>query len=158
MLHANTDTSRRGATFLAKNSPMTTRALLVDLVQSNPRASKEDLFDRFRELIEGDEDHRSAIDWYFFVNMLTYAQSQGQRAVTVERRAERQEMVRAATAQVVNQFLSHPMLNGKEMRHCTGLEMAKFGKGYAKIAKRAGAKTVGEVMNESEVRELMAVA
>lgn len=158
MIHANSDTSRRGATFLAKNSPMTTRALLVDLVQSQPGVSKEDLFDQFRELIEGDQEHRDAIDWYFFVNMLTYAQSRAPRAVIVERRADRQESIKSAAAQVVNQisllFLTMP--NGKAMRYCTGREMEKFGKGYAKIAKKAGAKTVGEVLNENEVRQLIA--
>lgn len=173
MKYANNDGSRRGASFLGKNSLMNTRARTIELVRANPGVDLEDLFDKFIETIASAEDHQSAINWYFFINASTCAQGSGrtpeeithrssprdyERApVTIAQRAERQEKVSAAATQIVNQisllFLTMP--NGKAMRYCTGREMEKFGKGYAKIAKRAGTKTVGEVLNEAEVRQLM---
>ena len=47
------------------------------------------------------------------------------------------------------------MPNGKEMRDCTGVEMGKFGEGYAKIAQKVGARLVGEVLDESGVRAFL---
>jgi hypothetical protein len=161
MLHVNNDSSKYGAAFLAKNSPMTARALVVDLVQKNPNTSKEDLFAEFQAAIDGDEEHRRAIDWYFFVNMYTYAQPQKPAPAPAARArdlSERRATIEKGVKQTVNQisllFLTMP--NGKAMRYCTGREMETFGKGYAKIAKRAGAKMVGELLSEDEVRSLMA--
>jgi hypothetical protein len=173
MSYTNTDRdgTKYGATFLASHSPTTARAIVVDLVQKNPHASKEELFTKFAELVEGNKEYRRAIDWYFFINMHTYAHNQRRDAPVSEssqyywpqttsmaRKIERQEYVAESVKQKVAQiallFLTMP--NGKAMRYCTGREMATFGAGYAKIAKSVGAKTVGEVLNEEEVRRLMA--
>lgn len=157
MLHANFDDSKQGAAFLSKNSLETTRAQTIRLVRGNPEMDKDVLFDKFKDLILCTKERQRDVDWYFFANAYAAAQAPEYNPQSVSQRAVRQEAVKSAAAHVVNQisllFLTMP--NGKAMRYCTGREMEKFGKGYAKIAKKAGAKTVGEVMNESEVRLLM---
>jgi len=170
----HSDTSKRGATFLAKNTPLTVRGILIDLVRENPKLDKELLFERFQQAISEDAEYLEAIQRYFFINNynavmteLRGEAAEGQRstgfaapatvATSMARRIEREATVSAgverATRQIALLFLTMP--NGKAMRYCTGTEMAKFGAGYAKIAKRAGSKTVGEVLNEDEVRKLM---
>ena len=53
-------------------------------------------------------------------------------------------------------LLYQTMPNGKTMRDCTGSEMAKFGKGYERIAERVGPdRKVGDVLDEEGVRQLM---
>ena len=48
------------------------------------------------------------------------------------------------------------MPNGKRMGECTGSDMAKFGKGYERIAERVGPdRKVGDVLDEDGVRALM---
>lgn len=160
MLHANFDGSKQGSAFLSKNSLASTRALTIAFVRDNPNLDKDALFEEFRRTILATEDHQRDVDMYFFANAFADARkSQPQSYVqSAANLVARRESISAAAAQVVNQisllFLTMP--NGKAMRYCTGREMENFGKGYAKIAKRAGAKTVGEVLNEGEVKQLMA--
>lgn len=174
MTYTHMDNSKRGATFLAKNAPATVRGELIDLIRSNPNADKEVIFSKFQELVDDNPDYLEAIERYFFTNNYNSAREEIRQteeessisssvsviaksmAQRIERQ-KRQELVKSAAKKFVNEiallFLTMP--NGKAMRYCTGIEMEKFGKGYARIAKRVGGKTVGEVLSEEEVRGLM---
>jgi len=77
---------------------------------------------------------------------------------TLEQRAQQKAQITEAAKEVANKILllNQEMPNGKRMRYCTGAEMAKFGKGYKRIAKKVGStKIVGSVLDESQVRDLM---
>ena len=168
------DTARQGVASLAQQSMTTPRSVVVELVQNDPRANKEDLFKEFLERIDGDDEYRRAIDWYFFVHMFSYAHSAAERMQRKDgaipprpagsapppiaaAAAVRQEAVKSAVKQTVQHiallFLTMP--NGKAMRYCTGYEMKTFGHAYERIGKRVGSKTVGEVLTEDQVRGLM---
>jgi hypothetical protein len=83
--------------------------------------------------------------------------------VWLERRREQnREYNRRRRAAIISEslksqilLLNQEMPNGKRMRYCTGTEMAHFGRGYQRIAKKAGVKMVGQVLDENEVRQLM---
>ena len=47
------------------------------------------------------------------------------------------------------------MPNNVPMRYCSGTQMRGFSSAYAKIAERVGDAMVGEVLVESQVRELL---
>lgn len=164
MIAAHMDKSKRGATFLAKNTPMTVRGELLDLIRSNPRKGQDSLFREFIALIDSNDEYRESVYRYFFTNAFDSIQkelraekSPSTLAASMATRLERQEAIAEGVKRTVNQLvlLMLTMPNGKAMRYCTGKEMGTFGAGYAKIAKRVGTKVVGQVLNEEEVRKLM---
>ncbi len=157
MLHANTEQAKKGATFNARRTPKTARQVVISLVEDNPQLSRDELFAKFQKIIDVDVSLtlRESVDWYFFTNMYTYAETSHSRSGAERAAREARVIEKAASVKAQIELLFLPMPNGKIMRYCTGREMGGFGKAYARIAKRVGAKTVGEVLNEDEVRGLM---
>ena len=151
---------KQGMTLAAERSLALPRAIVIELVEEHPNARIEDLFDDFQRAIDGRDDYRVAIDWYFMANMARYARDERFSAKSAARKAQataraeaKQEAVKQTVQQIALLFLTMP--NGKAMRYCTGTDMKTFGKAYERIGKRVGWKTVGEVLNEDEVRRLM---
>ncbi len=158
MLHANAEQAKQGATFNARRTPKTARQVVISLIEENPQLPREQLFVKFQKIIDSDFSLslRESVDWYFFTNMYTYAETNHSRSSGAERAARQERIVeKVASVKAQIELLFLPMPNGKAMRHCTGREMEGFGKAYVRIAKRVGSKTVGEVLNEDEVRGLM---
>lgn len=148
-----------GASFVAGREDSNPRDLVVDVVKNNPSGTRKEQFEQFRaSLQESGDEYQRAVDWYFFVNMQSYLTGTRHRADPVVRQAavqQRAEMVEHIKAQIVVLDLTMP--NGKPMKDCTGAEMAKFGNRYQKIAERVGkTKTVGSILNEEQVRGIMA--
>ena len=157
-MHEHAESSRVGASFLAKQATDNPREMLIHLIEKNKDATKDDLFKIFRKHLDDEPGYQRAVDWYFFINMYEYAMTNRNRNKDPVERAEARErqskMVESIKAQIIMLDLTMP--NGKAMRECTGGEMAKFGNRFQKIAERVGkTKLVGEVLAEDQVKAIM---
>ncbi len=157
-MHAHVESSRNGASALAKSASDNPREMLIKLIEQHKDSTKEDLFKLFRSHLDDEPGYQRAVDWYFFINMYEYATTSRNRNKDPVERAEarqrQEQLVESIKAQIV--LLDLTMPNGKSMRDCTGAEMAKFGNRYQRIAEKVGkAKTVGSVLNEDQVKAIM---
>lgn len=133
------------------------RSLLAALIDEHPAATEQDLINKFASRAREDEEYLlAAIEYAVVQNLQTL---QRRKIVDpVERKTQRADLKKAADLVVENikeqiLLLNQEMPNGKRLRFCSGAEVAKFGAGYSKIAKKVGpTKLVGAVLSEPEVR------
>lgn len=158
----NMELHAKGASFIATQTADNPRDLVIDVVKGIPDADVKEQFEHFRTLLsEAGDSYQRAVEWYFFVNMRDYLVSNRHRRAPdpVERanaRVQQSEAVERIKSQIVMLDYLMPIGDGKPMRDCTGAEMAKLGNRYQKIAEKVGkTKTVGAVLSEEQVRELM---
>lgn len=157
----NLELHAKGASFIATQTADNPRDLVVDAIKVLPEGEVKEQFEHFRTLLdEHGDNYQRSVDWYFFVNMRDYLTSNRSRAndpvQRTQARAARQEHVEAIKAKIVMLDFLMPIGDGKPMRDCTGADMAKLGNRYQKIAAKVGkTKTVGAVLSEEQVRELM---
>ena len=152
MMHPYAEASKTGATLLARASDVNPRKLVLTLIEDHPNKAKEALFERFREVVESDDDLRRAVEWYFFNNVFEQAAKKKRNGCKDRSRIE--EAAKAIVRQIV--MLDLMMPNGKPMRDCTGSEMAQFGTRFKRIAEQVGrVRLVGEVLDEANVRRIM---
>jgi hypothetical protein len=146
------------------------RIHIKEIQDEHPRANEEQLVRLLVERMREDDDALIAAAEYA-VHLALLAQRGYQEreeespaprprprpAPTPAERAAREAAIDKAVKEAATQILllNQEMPNGKRMRYCTGNEMGKFGKGYQRIAKRCKTKTVGSVLNEKEVRQLI---
>ncbi len=159
-MHPHVESSRTGATALAKAFTENPRKMLINLIEQNPDADKESLFKLFREQLDDEPKYQEAVSLYFFINMYEYAvtrperEKRGRAVRRTDSDIQHRQMVEQAKAQIVMLDLTMP--NGKQMRDCTGAEMSAFGTRFQKIAQRVGkTKVVGAVLSEDQVRQIM---
>lgn len=135
------------------------RKIIAEIQAANPRAGHKQLVKLTAERMREDDDALIAAADYAVTAALNaqddYRKRQSGRSQ--RERAQREARIEATAESIKNQILllNLEMPNGKRMRYCTGGEMAAFGKGYARIAKKAGNKLVGQVLDEAGVRKLM---
>jgi hypothetical protein len=157
----NLELHAKGASFVATQKENNPRDLVIKSLEKMPEAEVKEQFEQFRSLLEKNSDsYQRAVDWYFFVNMRDYLTSNRNRTQDPVERAQarvaHQEAVERIKSQIVMLDFLMPIGDGKPMRDCTGAEMAKLGNRYQKIAAKVGkTKTVGAVLSEEQVRELM---
>jgi soluble cytochrome b562 len=155
----NMELHAKGASFIATASDHNPRDLVVEVVKANPELGAKEQFEQFRALLQDvGDDYQRKVEWYFFVNMRDYLVNTRARNLDpierTQRQAEQRDRIESIKAQIVMLDLTMP--NGKPMRDCTGAEMAKFGNRFQKLAERVGkAKTVGSVLSEDQVKEIM---
>jgi Cu/Ag efflux pump CusA len=159
------DTSRTGASFVSKRAVMNAREIIVSLVDRNSSASRDELFEFFQEELRNRPGFQRSVDWYFFINMYSYATGVRSGDVATKKRHDSDKnsdqqgnVVRGVVENIKGQvmLLTLSMPNGKPMRDCTGQEMASFGAAYKRVADKVGkTKTVGEVLDEDAVRALV---
>ena len=136
------------------------RNLFANLIETHPDSSETELVALCAEQIRYDEDYAVAAAQYIVRNSLEARENQKKRT------RQRSPAVVAATQQAITHavqsvkeqimLLNLEMPNGKRMRWCTGAEMGKFGGAYVRIAKKVGkTKTVGSVLDENQVREIL---
>lgn len=154
MLHA--DSTKLGASFVAKRAPANPRELIITLVEERPTASKDELFDSFRELL--DPDYQRAVDWYFFVNMYEYQVTNRNRKPSsrTDAASSAQAQVDAVKQRIVDMVLLDLVLpNGKVLREATGAECTRAGGWFAAIAKKVKPRQiVGSVLTEEQLQAL----
>lgn len=61
--------SRVGASFVSKAAESNPMQMLIGIIDSNPDASKDELFALFKEELEQEPAYQRAVEWYFFINM-----------------------------------------------------------------------------------------
>lgn len=157
-MHAHVESSRVGASAVAKGSSANPRELLLRLIEQHSNVKKEELFEIFRVEITDEPSYQRAVEWYFFINMYEYAVTSRSRTRDPVERAEAAARVRDRVEEIKAQIvlLDLTMPNGKAMKDCTGAEMARFGNRYQRIAEKVGkAKLVGAVLNEDQVKAIM---
>lgn len=155
-MHA--DTTRVGASFIAKHAQDNPRELVISLVEESPGASKDDLFAKFRARLEEAPDYQRAVDWYFFVNMYEYlVTSRNRKPATQQSKAAIQREVESLKARVANVVLLDLVLpNGKTLREATGADCARAGGWFAAISKAVKPKQiVGEVLSEAQLKRMI---
>jgi hypothetical protein len=155
-LHA--DETRVGASFVAKRTTANPRQIVVRLVESRKGATKDELFEEFREELDADPDMRRAVEWYFFVNMYEYqVTSRNSRKPVLAPKQNRQEQIEALKSRVVQVVLLDLKLpTGKLLRESTFAECARAGGFFAKIAKKGQPKQiVGKVLTEEQLRGML---
>jgi hypothetical protein len=158
MTAMHSDTSRSGASFVAKRSEVNPRELLIGIIeQTDDIKDKDALFDQFREAIQDDERYQRAIDWYFFVNMYDYLVTSRNQKPSPQEQAKRQAAVDNIKQQITKVVLLNFVLpNGKALRDCTFADCAKAGGWLAKVAAKGKPnQIVGKVLGENELRALM---
>lgn len=143
----------------------TVRELVSSVIAEHKGADEVNLRRAFREAVREDEEYFLAVSdyaWDAAFRALTEQkkharpsaeQRAASAAASASRAAEHARVVKGIAEQVM--MLNLEMPNGKRMRNCTGPEMAAFGKGYERIARKVGRKRVGEVLNEAQVREMV---
>lgn len=149
----HSDNTRMGADFLAKRSERNPRQIIVSLIEQNPDASKDKLFDLFRKQVEDDEDCARAVQWYFFVNMYEYMVTSRNRkpSQTMAAQAARAAQVSEIKRRILGLSLDFTMPNGRPLRECTGADCAEAGGFLSKIARKVGPRTkVGAVFQTDE--------
>jgi hypothetical protein len=128
--------------------------VVTELRHQNRKATDERIAERLLEQMDEDHDLMRAAAG-FIVERVVLRQH-----VSPKARAERQVAEKAAVRAIAGKvretvLLDLVMPNGAAMRFNTGTQMGAYGKAYEKIAERAGAAMVGEVMVESEVKALL---
>lgn len=144
----------------------TVRELVAEVIEEHPKGNERQWRKAFRDAVQNDDEYFTAVCDYAFDAAMVARQRQSERqppsaqqkAEAAQQRAneaaEHAKLVGSIREQII--LLNLEMPNGKRMRNCTGDEMARFGAGYTKIARKVGkTKRVGEVLNEAEVRKLM---
>ena len=76
-----------------------------------------------------------------------------QRQREVEEVKEKVQAVIRKQAMILLDFV---MPNDKELRDCTGTEVAKFGGKFVEIGQKAGKRKVGAVLTDDDLRKLQA--
>lgn len=154
-MHA--DASRTGASFVAKRSPANPRQMLVDMIEGNPGASKDYLFDKFRELISEDDDCMRAVAWYFFVNFYEYETTTRNRKPNHQGRVASQARQRVMVERIKQKIILMDLIlpSGKRLGDSTFADCAKAGGWFAKLA-RSGkpGQIVGKVLTEAQLKKL----
>jgi len=151
-MHPYAEGSKQGATLLARNAIANPRKVLLDLIEAHPNYSKARLFERFRHLVEDDDDLRMEVEWYFFNNCYGKAM-QVKRNGNGCHKSRIEEAANAIVRQIV--VLDLMMPNGKKMRDCTGPEMRRFGTRFTAIADAVGRKKVGDVLDDEKARKIL---
>lgn len=137
------------------------RTTIAELRDANPQATEDRLIKLFAERMKEDDDLLNAAAEYAVINAVnsiarTTAVRQSAKPEERTARAQQQTMlVESIKEQIM--ILNTEMPNGKRMRWCTGAEMVKFGGAFQRIGKKVGStNTVGSVMDEKQVRQIMA--
>src|SRR6266567_6445738 len=156
MLNSEMNPGIRGST-RATWSDQSARDLLRRLIEQNPRAGKDRLEKLFHEAARDNDKVLDSILLKVFTD--EYRSWQVYRArvepadiARVTREAAERVAYTAKLGTVAQlALLQLTMPNGKLMRNCTGTDMKTFGGAYARIGRKCGMKTVGQVLNEAEV-------
>lgn len=145
-----------GASFIAQTKEANPIDLVKLVVEKMPNAGRKERFAEFEELLAAEgEVYERAVRWYFFVNMHDYLTTRRSSPANSASRTSKVEDIVNKVREAV--LLDLVMPNEKRLRDCTGAECAKFGGFYAKIARKVGkTKIVGEVLNEVQIRALLA--
>jgi hypothetical protein len=142
----------------------TVREVFSEIREAFPNAGESVLRAEFKRLVrESDDDFDAVCDYAFDAAIRAYETQRArtttasQRATKLKAKAVEAERYAKAVEQTKERILllNLEMPNGKRMRFCSGAEMGSFGDGYRRIAKKVGRKLVGEMLDETGVRELM---
>lgn len=141
-------------------SKVNVRAIIFDLWEDNPKASRDKLTRLLYDRIGSDEDAgMSACDWLIALCEGSW-RSNKERAEQNRKFQKAAEIRTEATIETIRQqflLLNWQMPNGKRLRFCDGNYVASLGGALAKAGKKAGNKMMGEVFNEDDLREYVTV-
>jgi hypothetical protein len=142
---------QKGATRLSW-SQFGPRDLLAQLADEHPKASRERLRQLFSDAVRADDRWLDGCVEYAFTNSINALENQRVRDAR-QPAARPSDVAKKMVPEAMKVLLLNmEMPNGKRLRYCTGREVAKFGSFYTKIAKKAGAKRIGEVYDEAQLR------
>lgn len=132
------------------------RNLFADLIAKHPDASEVKLIDMCAERIRDDEEYALAAAQYIVRNALEAREKQArQRSIAIQRPREQPALVASIKEQIM--LLNLEMPNGKRLRYCTREEVAKWGKGYERMAKKMKPRQmVGQAFDEAQVKSILA--
>jgi hypothetical protein len=129
------------------------RVIYSEIKKSKPRAAHTELVKLLAERMREDDDALMAAADYVITNCEEAEEGYANRAKYKKRAQDAEHTADDIKNHII--LLNLEMPNGKRMRYCTGTELASFGKGYQRIARKVGSKMVGSVLDEKQVRALM---
>jgi hypothetical protein len=137
------------------------KELITRLLDEFPRASLEEIIDKFDERAEVEAEYRKAAVEYAVVT--TWNNLERQRAtaglarpnpvppeVRAERSQQSEKLVQSVKEQII--LLNQEMPNGKRSRYCTLDYMYRLGGAYRRVGKQGSQKLVGQVYDEGKYR------
>lgn len=131
---------------LARTEP---RQIVINLVADHPGASMEDLFVKFRAIVDGDPEARRIIDRYYFTHVFLHLRKEPPQRVS----RAKVENIKRKLKSVILMNLNLP--SGKKLRDATFAECAEAGGWFIAVARHGEPEQiVGKVMTEDELRAL----
>ena len=141
------------------------RDLLKRVLDDNPGISLDEakriMRDQLKE--QDKEDYLDAVIDYWTDNnyraLVNPAARQEQRVRTRAVTRERVEEIKGRVVERIKEkaremLLDMTMPNGKPLRDCTGKYCSKLGGWLSRVGDKAGARKVGDVLSEAELRKL----
>lgn len=137
------------------------RALLRDIIQSNPAADEGRWRQQFLESVQDDLDLMRAIIEYWLDNnirsltMLKLPDADAKDKILKATQAAKVALKRRIEREAKVILLGLAMPNGKPLSKCTGADCRSFGGWFQALGRRVPArKTVGEVLTEDQVARI----
>lgn len=153
--------SRTGAAAISRRAQRNPLELLVNLIEADPTASVERLWNKWWDTVKGDDDYLKAACRHAFTNQLASLDRDKRKAKPAQKRPA--EDVRAQVDAIKQRIvtavfsLESPMPNGKALGDCTLRELAKFGGIFTRIIKLGKPdQIVRKVVNEAQLKKLAA--
>jgi hypothetical protein len=147
--------------------PTSAREVALRVLKELPTATLETQCQRFDELVskfpiaQFDANTRAFIALAKSIKRTRSAASNDEsRARAAASSRARDEAIRSLAEEIAERakanILDLPMMNGKVLGDCTGTEVAAFGKGFQRIAKKVGPdRKVSDVLTADEAAKLM---
>lgn len=134
------------------------RALLKEIIDKNPRASRETILASFSEKVRANEEMLETVIEAWGANNYNSLIKQDAHN-PLARRAQVEEIKAAAVKRIRQEaaiiLMDMQMPTGKRLRDCNAVECKKAGGWHIKIAaKLKPGQTVGSVFSESQLRKL----
>lgn len=147
------DTRRR-----AKRSPM---ELLVNLIEAEPTASKERLWNQWWAAVSADDEYLHAVGRHTFTNLYE-ATERDRRKTKSQPRAKPDPTVDKARAEALARRVVAAVLlevtlptNGKRLKDSTFADCARAGGWFSTVAKMGQPKqVVGDIVTEEQLRAI----
>lgn len=144
MILPDIEMTKQGAAFVSKSRKLNPRAVILALIERFPTLDRKELFQKFYAQIDNDEDYKSAVYWYYFINMHDYFTT----SRSMQKGTSLAEDIRKEKIKLMQLLL--PM--GKKLAQATFGECAKCS-GWLRSISKLGPATaiVGETLTEKQL-------
>lgn len=130
--------------------------LLKGIVAESKDKPRSEVFDQFELVLRKNGPAQREVNWYFFLNMVTYLTTERTKRVPMQERVERALQVKAIAESIKAQILLMKLVlpSGKLVEVATFAELAVAGGIYAKWSKLGKPnQVVGKTVTEAQLKK-----